>query len=276
MAGSKSWSSGQTSEALELLKAAEKIAEKHEDLEQLVEIWGIRVFTLTVKKKFQEAIGEYIKASQVTVDNERLEQWLQWARIRHAYSLLKLSYVSDASTENSKVLTLAKNTGDRFFQSQALNGIGHCLDRVGRTNDALKMYNKALNIADEIHSSNIMSLILNRIGMATAWRKKQLNEAVDFFRRSIAAAQEGGSIWLEFGPMANLAIVKKMKGDFFEASELFEAVKDRSDQAGDLNDQLFAYINLADIYQELGDEVKAKESKYIAQDLARQLRTDLI
>ena len=76
--------------------------------------------------------------------------------------------------------------------------------------------------------------------------------------------------------MANLPIVKKMKGAYFEAGELFEAVKDRtiSTESGDLNDQLFAYMNLADIYQELGDVERANESKKIAQDLAKQLRND--
>ena len=149
---------------------------------------------------------------------------------------------------------------------------GHCLDRVGKTDEAIKMYFDALKEAEAINSVNILSLILNRIGMAYAWRKKRLDESIDYFRRSIALAQEGESFWLEFGPMANLAIVKKMKGAFFEASELFEAVKDRSAIAGDLNDQLFAYMNLADIYAELGDVDKATESKNIAQDLAKQLR----
>ena len=114
--------------------------------------------------------------------------------------------------------------------------------------------------------------------MATAWRKKKLDESIDYFRRAIASAQEGGSSWLEFGPMANLAIVKKMKGAYFEAGELFEAVKDRTinSESGDLNDQLFAYMNLADIYQELGDLERATESKKIAQDLAKQLRNNSV
>ena len=270
---------GQTGEALELLKAAEKEAETlaaldPKDLEILVEIWGVRSFTLTVQKKFQEAIGEYLKASQVSAPETRLEEWLQLARVRHAYSLLKLSFISDASNVNNKVLDLARNTENKYFIAQALNGIGHCLDRVGKTDEAIEMYFNALKEATSIQAVNIASLILNRIGMANAWRKKKLDESIDYFRQAIASAQEGESSWLEFGPMANLAIVKKMKGAFFEAGELFEAVRDRSETAGDLNDQLFAYMNLADIYQELGDTKRAQENKFIAQELAKQLRKD--
>lgn len=270
---------GQTKDAMELLKAAERRAEaaaaqRHEDLEILVEIWGVRTFTLTVQKKFQEAIGEYLKAGQVAHDGSRLEQWLQWARARHAYALLKLSYISDASAVNQKVLTLANSANDRFFKAQALTGLGHCLDRLGRTDDALSMYNRALVVATDLEASNIKSLVLNRLGMAMAYRKKRLDDSVDYFRRAIATAQEGGSLWLEFGPMANLAIVKKRKGVFFEAGELFEVVRDRAELVGDLHDQLFAHINLADIYAELGDDLRASESKEVAQELARQLRQD--
>ena len=274
---------GQTTEALELLKAAEKEAEilaakNPDDLEIIVEINGSRAFTLTVLKKFQEAIGEYLKASQVSEPESRLIQWLQQARVRHAYSLLKLSYTSDASTVYHKVHEIANQANDRYYRAQALNGIGHCLDRIGKTDEALDMYAKALSESEKIQSINITSLILNRIGMATAWRKKKLDESIDYFRRAIASAQEGGSSWLEFGPMANLAIVKKMKGAYFEAGELFEAVKDRTinSESGDLNDQLFAYMNLADIYQELGDLERATESKKIAQDLAKQLRNNSV
>lgn len=268
---------GQTIEALELLKAAEKTAEvlaakESKDIEILVEIWGVRSFTLTVQKKFQEAIGEYIKASQVTEPDSSLEEWLQLARLRHAYSLLKLSFISDASTVNQRCLEIATKSNNRFYKALALNGIGHCLDRVGKTDEAIEKYLQALEESEKIKSVNISSLILNRIGMAHAWRKKKLDDSIDFFRRAIATAQEGESSWLEFGPMANLAIVKKMKGAFFEAGELFESVRDRSEIAGDLNDQLFAFMNLADIYQELGDFERAKENKLIAQDLARQLR----
>ena len=272
---------GLTKESLELLKAAEKEAENlaaknPEDLEILVEIHGSRAFTLTVLKKFQEAIGEYLKASQVAEPESRLEHWLQQARVRHAYSLLKLSYTSDASAVYQKVQDLAEQSGDRFYKAQGLNGTAHCLDRIGKTDEALEIYFHALKESESIQSINITSLILNRIGMATAWRKKKLDESIDYFRRAIASAQEGGSSWLEFGPMANLAIVKKMKGAYFEAGELFEAVKDRTinTESGDLNDQLFAYMNLADIYQELGDVERANESKKIAQDLAKQLRNN--
>lgn len=272
---------GQTNEALELLRAAEKEAEilaaqNPNDLEILVEINGSRAFTLTVLKKFQEAIGEYLKASQVSEPETRLIQWLQQARVRHAYSLLKLSYTTDALTVYQKVLDIANEANDRFYKAQGLNGIGHCLDRIGKTDEALEMYSKALVESESIQAINITSIILNRVGMATAWRKKELDESIDYFRRAIASAQEGGSSWLEFGPMANLAIVKKMKGAYFEAGELFEAVKDRTinTESGDLNDQLFAYMNLADIYQELGDVERANESKRIAQDLAKQLRND--
>ena len=118
-------------------------------------------------------------------------QWLQQARVRHAYSLLKLSYTSDASAVYHKVLEIATLANDRFYKAQALNGIGHCLDRIGKTDEALEMYSKALKESESIQAINIKSLIVNRIGMATAWRKKKLDESVDYFRRAIASAQEG-------------------------------------------------------------------------------------
>jgi tetratricopeptide (TPR) repeat protein len=262
---------GQTSEALALIKAAEKEAEKTEDLEVLIELLGIKAFTLTVQKNYQEAIGCFIKGSQLATTKD-LEHWLQLARLRNAYSLLKLGYISDASVLNNRALTLANQSGDRFFKAQALIGIGHCLDRVGKTDDAIKLYHKAIRLTNELHASPIASIALNRVGMAIAWRKKQLEEAIDYFRRAIASAQEAE--WLIYGPMANLAIIKKMQGEYFEAQELFEGVKDRSGASGDLREQISAYINLSELYDNQGDKQRAEEYKKIAQELAKILQTD--
>ncbi|MFW9930157.1 MAG: tetratricopeptide repeat protein [Candidatus Thorarchaeota archaeon] len=265
---------GKTTDALALLKAAEYNAEKEEDIEVLVDLFGIRAFTLAVEKKFEEVTGAYIKATQYSKGQKGLTQWAQLARTRAAYAMLKLGYISDSSIINNQVLSLANQSGDRFYKIQALNGLGHCLDRVSKTDDALKLYQKALGISLELKSVNLSSVILNRMGMAYAWRKKDLNGSIDYFKRSIAYSQEGESDWLIFGPMANLAIIKKMSGDYFDAQELFEGVKDRSESSGNLRDQIFAYINLSDIYRELGDNYRSQEYKKIADDLTKYLQSE--
>ncbi|MHA2102098.1 MAG: tetratricopeptide repeat protein [Candidatus Hodarchaeales archaeon] len=265
---------GKTSEALDLINAAEAEAEKKEDLEVLLELYGIKTFALTVENKYQEAIGVFIKASQLTQNDKSLTYWLQLASTRYAYSLLKLGYYEEATRVNNKVLSFANHTGDRFYKVLAFTGLGHCLDRVKKPEEALKLYDKGLKISEQIQSLNLSSIILNRIGMSIAWRKRKLEESVDYFRRAIASAQEGDSEWLIFGPMANLAIIKKMTGNYFEAQELFEGVKDRAESCGLVRDQVFAYINLSDIYKELGDKIRSIDYKNIAQDLAKSLQSE--
>ncbi|OLS19967.1 MAG: hypothetical protein HeimC3_42930 [Candidatus Heimdallarchaeota archaeon LC_3] len=265
---------GKTTEALEILKAAETEAEKSEDLEIILELLGIKTFALTVENKYQEAIGVFIKALQFAKEDKHLNHWLQLSRIRYAYSLLKLGYYEEATRENNKVLSIANNLGDRIFKVFALTGLGHCLDRVKKSDDALKLYNKALDISSKINSLNLSSIILNRIGTSIAWRKRNLDGAADYFKRSIATAQEGDADWLMFGPMANLALIKKMSGNYFEAQELFEGVRDRAESCGIIRDQIFAYINLSDIYKELGDKTKSIDYKNIAQELAKTLQSE--
>ena len=265
---------GKTTEALELLNAAETIAEKSEDLEVLLELLGIKTFALTVENKYQEAIGVFIKALQLAKEDKHLNYWLQLSRIRYAYSLLKLGYYEEATIESNNVLKIAINQGDRVYKVLAFTGLGHCLDRVKKSDDALKLYKKALDISSEISSLNLSSIILNRIGMSIAWRKRKLEDATDYFKRSIATAQEGDADWLMYGPMANLALIKKMTGNYFEAQELFEGVRDRAESCGIIRDQIFAYINLSDIYKELGEKTKSIDYKNIAQDLAKTLQSE--
>ena len=169
---------------------------------------------------------------------------------------------------------LSNRYEDRFFKIQALTGLGYYSDITNKADDGLAFYKEALLLANEIHALNFTSIILNRIGMSIAWYKKHIDDSIDFFRQSIATAQSAGSEWLIFGPMSNLGIIKKMQREYFEAQELFEGVKDHSSKIGNINDQLFAFINLSDIYKEMGDKKRAEEYKKIAQDLVKLLQSD--
>ncbi|MHA1942667.1 MAG: hypothetical protein ACW97P_13270, partial [Candidatus Hodarchaeales archaeon] len=144
-----------------------------------IEILGIKLFHHSIKRDykkvdslFTEILQEVNSLHELTED--QLSHLLPWAFIRKAYSI---------RGHKTKALKLLGKIQDdlflyphRFFQAMTKLRIGHIYHNHGDLSKALELYDQAIDLAQEIQSWHLLSIIYNRVGFVLT-AQKQLETA---------------------------------------------------------------------------------------------------
>lgn len=260
------------------LEQAEEEAEHLNDILVLAEIYGIKIYYYNARYQFFQGV-RVIQKAFATFDKPKNRQivdqnpsFLQWIRISGAKSLLKLGNIPESIYTNKRALKLAD---DRFFKSLSLLGIGHCYDLIGKTTESIRYYKKALKHAYDIQSYNVISIIYNRLGMASAWRMDKLIDGENYFSEAIMSAERGESLWLKEGPQWNLIALYRAKKDYPSAINELEQLIDATRQIGESRTELIALLNLGELLEEKGDLREATKVREAADSLASLIGIDV-
>ena len=254
-----------------LLEKAEQGAEMLNDVLVLAEIYGIKIYLSNARYQFFQGVKIIQKAFELLDRGKNRSiidanpAFMQWIRISGSKSLLKLGNVPESLYTNKRALKLAD---DRFFKSLALLGIGHCYDLIGKTEEAVQYYKKALKHSSEIKAYNIISIIYNRLGMALAWRMDKLIDGETYFSEAIVSAERGESLWLKEGPQWNLIALYRAKKDYNSAIVEVEEIIESARRIGESRTELIALLNLGELLEEKGDIRESTKVREAADSLA--------
>ena len=268
-------------EASKLLKEAENKAFNEKDDEVLFETWGIMIYLENARYSYYKGIKIYDKALEhynsfkSEGEKEKLSPYFQWVRIAGAKSLLKTGNVRECLYLNQGALNEANKIKDKFFRSFSLLGLGHALDLVGQIKESTRLYLKALKLAKKIHANNLISIIYNRLGMASAWRLNNLDDGTEYFQRAVLYSNKGEGHWLKDGPMWNLAAAYQSKKDLTSAISTIQEIAFNARQAGESRTELIATLNLAQLLEEIGNYDEAKKTQDAGESLANILGISL-
>ena len=267
-------------EASKLLKEAENKALKENDDAVLFETWGITIYLENARYAYYKGIKIYDKAlshynSLSSEEKEKFSPYFQWVRIASAKSLLKTGNVRECLYLNQGALNEADKTKDKFFRSFSLLGLGHALDLVGQIKESTRLYLKGLKLAKKIHANNLISIIYNRLGMASAWRLNNLDDGTEYFQRAVLYSNKGEGHWLRDGPMWNLAAAYQSKKDFANAINTIQEIAFNARQAGESRTELIATLNLAQLLEEIGNFDEARKTRDAGESLASILGISL-
>ncbi len=264
--------------AEEYLEKAEAEAERLQDILVLAEIYGIKIYYYNARYQFFQGVKVIQRAFEL-FDKPKYRgivdvnpSFLQWIRISGAKSLLKLGNIPESIYTNKRALKLAN---DRFFKSLALLGIGHCYDLIGKTAESVRYYKRALRHAYDIKAYNVISIIYNRLGMASAWRMDKLNDGENYFSEAIMSAERGECFWLQEGPQWNLIAQYRAKKDYTSAINEIEQIIDATRQIGESRTELIALLNLGELLEEKGDVREAEKVREAADSLATLIGIDV-
>ncbi|MHA2105560.1 MAG: tetratricopeptide repeat protein, partial [Candidatus Hodarchaeales archaeon] len=130
-------------------------------------------------------------------------------------------------------------------------------------------------LAQKINSNNLVSIIYNRLGMASAWRLNNLDDGTEYFKRAILFSNKGESHWLKDGPMWNLAAAYQSKKDFTKAINTIQEIAFNARQAGESRTELIATLNLAQLLEEVGNYDEARKTRDAGESLASILGISL-
>ena len=252
---------GHSKEGLEILKQIDLDLYKNDHIVKL-ERMGATLFIYSIKRDYL-AVSEYFFKmynyfdSLNDVTDELRAHLLPWAYLRQAYSLRAQGKISQAIELISQCQHDLHDFPHRFFQVMFLTLLGHCHHNLGNMKRALELYDHAIDVAIEIQSWILLSILYNRVALAMMAQRKP-NLAKKYFQEAVDQAKKGSASWLVIGPLANLAQYKLTEGKINEAINDYHQFVEVASGAGDERELCYAQFTLAELYKGIGDIPKSK------------------
>lgn len=265
------------SKAEQYLNKARKDAELSQDIAVLGEVFGLQIFLANAQYKFIQGVHLLQESLSLVLSpkNKDYFSFFQWIRVSGAKSLLKLGNVQEAIHINKRAIIIAEKLNDSFFHSFGLLGLGHCFDMISKTPEAIKNYQKAINLAKDIKAQSLMSIIYNRLGMVWAWKQDNLKRGEGYFTEAVNQADNSESFWLREGPQWNLMALYRKQKSYFKAIQSIENIIKSAQKVGESRTELIAYLNLIELLEAKGELGKAELVRETVESLASILDIDL-
>ncbi|MHA1995681.1 MAG: tetratricopeptide repeat protein [Candidatus Hodarchaeales archaeon] len=230
------------------------------DSQVKIEALGISLFFHSIRRdqnKVDDLYHQIIHLSETIPElTERQKaHLLPWTYIRKAYSIR--GQTTRALNLLNKVQTELNIFPHRFFQIMTSLRIGHIFHINGDFTKAIELYDQAIDLAVEVQSWHLLSMIYNRVGFILT-AQRQLNDARGFFQDSLDYANKSGARWLTVGPLVNLIRWKLNQGKIDEAIEDYHTFAKITESVGDEQEQFYALLALAELYAQIDDTPKSK------------------
>lgn len=225
-----------------------------------LETMGINLYFYSIKRDHQQVKDLYLQITHLAETIPELTEQMKahllpWAFIRKAYTM---------RGETTQALPLLKKCQSelnifphRFFQAMTTLRIGHIHHIRGDLENALAFYDQAIDLAMEIQSWHLLSIIYNRVGFVLT-AQRQSNAAKEFFQDAVNFANQAGARWLTVGPLANLVRWKLSQGKIQEAIEDYHTFASVTESVGDRQEHFYALLALAELYEQIDDIPKSK------------------
>jgi tetratricopeptide (TPR) repeat protein len=253
---------GHTQEAEEILGhiLKDETLSEQDDILHL-EVLGVDLFIQSIKREYLKVsrkyngLVDYAQTRNLAVE-ETGTHLLAIPKIRHAYSLRGSGKVGEAIRLLKACQRDLETYPHRYYQVMTLTRLGHCYHNGGKLNRAIQLYDEGIDLALEIQSWVLLSILYNRVGFVMI-QKENSSRAKDYFEKALTYAEMAGATWLTIGPLANLARWKVAQGKINEAIEDYHQFAKVAEGVGDHRELCYAQLGLADLYEKIDDIPKS-------------------
>jgi predicted ATPase/DNA-binding SARP family transcriptional activator len=164
----------------------------------------------------------------------------------------------EAKTQFDRAYELAIREEEPELMAKVLNALGDLASHNGRWEEAIAYYEDALRINEEMGRKFQQGILVNNLG-TVHFSKGDMVQARAAYERSLSLCLEihdqagAGLAWVNIGE------IDLLMEDFDSARGNFEAAYDLSFRKGHDHTRVMVQINLADMYQRLGNLSQAQE-----------------
>ena len=184
-------------------------------------------------------------------------QWIRGVRLEH--QAVTSGAPSDTQAELfAAAAPLFASSGHVRREAIVRGSLGRCLFLLGRMDEALDAYSKALEARERLGDLRLIELSLRSLG-TTQLQRDHLREAVDFYQRAIAVGEQRGDRKSVIVTVEYLGQTYRRMHRFDDALVCYERAQGAVDlfPAADPTLNLIA-IGLAQACRELGDVARAR------------------
>ncbi len=165
---------------------------------------------------------------------------------------------NDALLYAEEALELSKKINHKGYQADALNTKGIIMKKMGKYDDAIKLYKQSYSIYKDLNDQKSMAIVLNRLGVSNK-NLGNFEVALDYYAQAKEKCLLTNDTNTLLSIYNNVGIVYKHLGEYEKAlSNYFECLK-LNEKYGDADDIANVKNNIAVIYRALGQADKAFE-----------------
>ena len=162
---------------------------------------------------------------------------------------------------------------DRIASAEQLLILGISHETEGRSKEAIKSYEQAVQIADETNRNDIKSKAYQHLGNVF-YETSEYKKAIDFYQKAheISPDIEAEDKILQKEAYRNLGAVYRKSWKFDEAVKSYLKVKEISHDLGERKEEANACLMLGDTFQELKQHEEAIESYQMTLNISEELK----
>jgi CHAT domain-containing protein/Tfp pilus assembly protein PilF len=169
-----------------------------------------------------------------------------------------------------KALPIRREVGDRSGEATTLNNIGLVYDALGRKQEALEYYEKALPIYKSVGDRSGQATTLNNIGMVYDALGRK-QEALEYYEKALPIFREVGYQSGEAATLNNIGMVYDALDRKQEALEFYEKALPILREVGDRSGEATTLNNIGKVYDDLGQKQEALEYYEKALPISREV-----
>jgi tetratricopeptide (TPR) repeat protein len=158
----------------------------------------------------------------------------------------------EALKQYQKSLEIKEKIGDIKGVSSSLHNIGAIYQDKGDYDEALKQYQKSLEIKEKIGDIKGVSYSLHQIGMIYQ-DKGDYDEALKQYQKSQEIKEKIGDIKGVSSSLHQIGMIYQDKGDYDEALKQYQKSQEIDEKIGDIKGVSSSLHNIGAIYQDKGD-----------------------
>ncbi len=143
-------------------------------------------------------------------------------------------------------------------QYGALNSIGLVYQSKGEWDKAIELYNKDLEVKEQVEDRHGMAITYGNLGMAYQ-SKGEWDKAIEFYDKGLEGKEQVGDLHGMSKTYNNLGLAYRGKGEWDKALEFYDKALTIDEQVGDLHGMAITYGNLGVVYHSRGEWDKAVE-----------------
>ncbi len=178
---------------------------------------------------------------------------------------------SEALKLYEEALKLDDQLGNLSNKVTDLNNIGEIHRAKGNYPEALKMYQESLKIAEKLNDLERKAVALNNIA-AIRFSLGNLLEALKLFEETLKIYEQLGDLMNKSIALNNIGMVYHSQWNFPEALKRYELALMIAEQLGDLSEKATRLNNIGEIYRENGHYQEALKYYIEALGIAEQLQ----
>lgn len=173
-------------------------------------------------------------------------------------AITSLTAFSQSTAELESKIKDLQNSDNKVELASAYNKLGHTYWQQSKLDDAVKNFQKSVELNIELNNNNAVRIITGYLGLIFL-EKEEYNSAIEAFTTSLNLNTKAGKVPDQISDNYNIASAHQALGNYDLSNSFATVAANKSIEINDLNTAKSCYLLLAENSEKTGDSKAASE-----------------